>query len=73
MNSNQKVYACTVQPVWTELKCVNTPYNEIKYYLSLSEVRNAAMTTFISIDTSPELFPHKELYHYSDTSTIKTF
>ena len=70
MNCSQKIYACTVQPVWTELKCANTPYAEINYYLSLSEVRYAAKNTFI--DTSPEPFPHKELYHYSDTCAIKT-
>lgn len=72
MNSNQKIYACTVQPVWTELKCANIPCTGIDYYPSLSEVRYAAVTTFISIDTSPEPFPHEELYHYSDTSAIKT-
>lgn len=62
MSCNQKIYAHTVQLVWTELKWANAQYFETKYYLSLSEPRHAAMTAFIPIDTSPEHFTHEELY-----------
>lgn len=52
MNSNQKNYAYIVWPAWTELKCASAPYSEINYYLSLSGVRYAAMTTVVSVDIS---------------------
>lgn len=72
MNSSQNFYASTVQPVWTELNCANTLYTEINFYVSLSELKCAAVTTSISIDTSPEHFPREDLYHCSGTSSIKT-
>lgn len=72
MDSSQKFSASTVQPAWTELKCANTVYREINFYVSLSEVKYAAVTTSISIDTSPEHSPCEDLYHCSGTSSIKT-
>lgn len=73
INCSQKIFAHQLQcRLYGQLNCANAPYAERNDWLSFSEVRYSAMASLISMNTPPDPIPCEQLYHYSDTSAIKT-